>query len=181
MLFNRVVIFTVFTLFVVCNPLCLTAQEKSLIPEEIKQYGQFVGEWDCEVSNLQKDGTWLSSQALWQFEYILGGTAIQDFWTNPSTNKDSTLNETLLGTNIRTFNPKDEKWQCVWLENRGRAIAGIWQSHQDDNKNILLYDETENWLIIFYNITENSFDWKWDFKQPDGSMKTMSKMKASKR
>ncbi|WP_417881866.1 hypothetical protein [Xanthomarina gelatinilytica] len=176
MLYNRVVIFMVFTLFVVCNPLCLTAQEKLLIPEKINQYGQFVGEWNCEVSNLQQDGTWLASKALWRFEYILGGTAIQDFWTNPSDNKDS--NTTLLGTNIRTFNPKEGKWQCIWVENKTKAINGIWKSHQDNNNNILLYDDTENWLITFYNITKNSFDWKWDFKQEDGTMKTMSKMKA---
>ncbi|HMC00403.1 MAG TPA: hypothetical protein VKN14_05115, partial [Flavobacteriaceae bacterium] len=73
--------------------------DESIIPKEIKQYGQFVGEWNCEVGNLQKDGTWVSSNASWRFEYILGGTAIQDYWTNPANSNDS--NETLLGTNIR--------------------------------------------------------------------------------
>lgn len=176
MLVKKLLVFIVLKIYLICFSFDATAQDKSLIPEEIIQYGQFVGEWDCEVSNLQKDGTWLSSKALWRFEYILGGTAIQDFWTNPVNTKDS--NTTLLGTNIRTFNPKEGKWQCVWLENKSKAINGIWKSHQDSKNNILLYDDTGKWLITFYNITENSFDWKWDFKQDNGTMKTMSKMKA---
>lgn len=150
----------------------------SLISEEIKQYGQFVGEWDCKVDNLNNDSTWMSSNASWRFEYILGGTAIQDYWINPVNENNS--NERLLGTNIRTFNPKENKWECVWLENKSKKINGIWKSHQDADKNILLYDDTGKWLITFYNITENSFDWKWDFEQPDRSMKTMSKMKAKR-
>lgn len=155
--------------------------DTTLIPKEIEQYGQFVGEWECEVSNLQKDGTWSNSKASWRFDYILGGTAVQDFWTNPANTKGLNKKEIMLGTNIRTFNPRENIWECIWLENRNKTINGIWKSHEDENNDILLYDETENWLITFYNITENSFDWKWDFKQADGSMKTMSKMKATRK
>jgi len=188
MIIKKTLIILVCAVLVIsCKSSHLSNQTKSSIPENlnvskgVEQYGQFVGEWNCEVSNLQKDSTWLASKASWRFEYILGGTAIQDFWKNPADNKAFNSNNPLLGTNIRTFNPDDGKWQCVWLENKGKTINGIWKSHQDDNSNILLYDNTEDWLITFYNITEDSFDWKWDFKQPDGSMKTMSKIRATRK
>lgn len=166
---------------VICALGCNTsrAQLKSTIdlddvPKEMKTYGQFVGEWDCDVSNLKEDGSWMTTKASWRFEYILGGTAIQDFWTNPADGSDNSL----YGTNIRTYSPKKDKWQCVWLENKGRSIGGVWESHEDKKGNILLYDDTKAWLITFFNVGKDHFDWKWEFEQPDGSMKTMSKMTA---
>lgn len=168
-------------IIVICTWGCSTSrtQPKSMfgmeeVPKEMKAYGQFVGAWDCEVSNLNEDGSWVTTKAFWRFEYILDGAAIQDFWTNPVDSSENTL----YGTNIRTYSPKEDKWQCVWLENRSRSIGGIWESHQDERGNILLYDDTGAWLITFFNVDKDHFDWKWEFKQPNGSMRTMSKMTA---
>lgn len=166
---------------VICTLGCSTTKIQSKntigvdeVSKEMRAYGQFVGVWDCEVSNLMDDGSWKTTKASWRFEYILDGTAVQDFWINPVDGSENPLQ----GTNIRIYNPEKGKWQCVWLENRSQSIGGVWESYEDKQGNIRLYDDTKAWLITFYNIDKDHFDWKWEFGQPDGSMKTMSKMTA---
>lgn len=135
-------------------------------PKEIEEFGQFVGSWDCTISNLTKDGSWKEDKATWVWKYILNGMAIQDYWTNAD----------LMGTNIRIFDPKKNKWINTWTENGNLIMSGLWDANKTENGNIELHDGTGEWLIIFFNIRDNSFDWKWDFLQEDGSMKTMSKI-----
>nr|WP_288935158.1 hypothetical protein [uncultured Allomuricauda sp.] len=150
----------------------------STAPVETIQYGQLVGEWDCEIKNLNKDGTWIESKATWIFKYVLDGYAIQDFWINHGTSDPNLKKKELIGSNIRIYDPKQKIWKCTWMENGNNTMSGIWESYQNDKGELVLYDETGSWEIIFYNITKDSFDWKWDFKQDDGSMKTLSKIKA---
>lgn len=145
-------------------------------PSEIIQYGRFVGAWGCTVSNLQGDGTWMEKTANWEFRYILDGYAIQDFWISPGEAEEG--KNQYLGTNIRIFDPSKKTWQCSWTENGANTMSGIWESLQDEDGNLLLYDDTQTWEIKFYNITENSFDWQWNFKQEDGSWQVQSKIKA---
>ena len=147
-------------------------------PEQIKDYGQFVGSWDCTIANLDSNNVWKENKATWVFTYILDGHAIQDFWTNPG---DKSLNpgkKPYLGTNIRIYNPGLQKWQCTWMENNTHTMLGIWESYRNEDNEIILHDGSETWEIVFFNITEKTFDWRWDVKQKDDSMKTVSKIKA---
>ncbi|GAB4511251.1 MAG: hypothetical protein Tsb004_15390 [Allomuricauda sp.] len=148
-------------------------------PEETMQYGQLVGDWDITVSNLSQEGSWTEDKAQWKFTYILDGHAIQDFWTKPSL-QDETDQKVFKGTNIRIFNPATGQWKCTWVQNGNNDMNGVWTSYMNDNKEIILHDETGEWQIKFFNITRTSFDWKWDFKLEDGSMQTRVKIKAKR-
>jgi len=148
-------------------------------PKETMQYGQLVGEWDIDVSNLTREGDWIEDKANWKFTYILDGYAIQDFWTKPAKASDNETKD-YLGTNIRIYNPETKKWKCTWVENGSNDLNGVWTSYQNDKAELILHDETKKWEIKFYNITKTSFDWKWDFKLDDGSMQTRVKIKAKK-
>ncbi|MEO0573219.1 MAG: hypothetical protein AAF039_16045 [Bacteroidota bacterium] len=145
--------------------------------KEIQQFGQLVGEWHCDVMNLLPDSTWKETKARWKFEYVLDGTAIQDYWEHPIKSSNDTI-PVLLGTNLRIYNPVLEKWQCAWVENKNNSMSGIWEATMNDNNEIVMNDGTDNWEIKFYNIDADHFDWQWDFKQPSGEMKTMSKISA---
>lgn len=150
-------------------------------PKETIEYGQLVGEWDVVFSSRANDSKWVNSNAYWRFEYILEGHAVQDYWINYSDKTKNTSSKDLHGTNIRIYNPKLKKWQCIWIENGTNSIAEVWESYAMDNGDLILKDNNDSWTITFYNITQNSFDWKWDFKQPDGSMKTNFRIKATRK
>ena len=148
-------------------------------PRETAQYGQLAGEWECVITGYNNDSIISQTTAKWVFRFVLNGYAIQDFWTNPAKISE-TGQPQIFGTNIRIYNPQLELWQCVWMENQVNAISGIWLSHMNEEGRLLLYDDSKSWQIEFYNITDNSFDWKWNVKQPDGHMKTTVTIKATR-
>ncbi|MEM9680338.1 MAG: hypothetical protein AAF901_08450 [Bacteroidota bacterium] len=149
-------------------------------PKETIQYGQLIGEWDIIFYGRVNDSTWAESKANWIFKYILDGYAVQDYWTNFSDKEKFPQSKDLLGTNVRIYNPKLKEWQCVWIENGTNSIDGIWKSYKNEKDHIVLKDNNNSWVITFYNITSESFDWKWDFIQKDGSTQTNFKIKATK-
>lgn len=148
-------------------------------PKETMQYGQFVGKWNVEVSNLTREGNWIEDKATWEFKFVMGGYAVQDFWERLGKPKEKD-NEDYFGSNIRIYNPESKKWNTVWLESGNKSIQGIWTSYMNEQQEIILHDDTKKWEIKFYNITKTSFDWKWDFKLDDGTMQTRVKIKAKK-
>lgn len=80
---------------------------------------------------MQEDGNWTSSIATWTFEYILDGHGVQDYWVNPADIKTDPDSKDYLGTNIRIYNPKEQKWQCAWVENNTNSMRAIWHVHED--------------------------------------------------
>ncbi len=133
-------------------------------------FTNFIGEWDCQIWNLGQDGNWQEAKAKWVWKYILDGKGIQDFWYGP----------TSMGTNVRIFNPKEKQWMNTWIENGGNTISGIWQARTEADKTIVMTDKENSFKIYFFNITEDSFDWKWEVRQKDGSMKTVVKIKGKR-
>lgn len=160
------------------DPACLGTDVKDFgqlnpnAPPETEQFGRLVGAWDCTIANLNADGSWSTNQATWIWKYILDGYAIQDHWLNPVDLEKNPQGRDLYGTNLRIFNPQLKIWQNAWLENGNNSMSGIWEAKLKDDGSIHMYDETGDWRIKFYNITEDSFDWQWDFKQEDGMMLT---------
>lgn len=168
-----------FTLDNSVNPVREYGKLNPKAPKETMQYGQFVGEWDVDVSNLTREGNWIEGKANWKFTYMLNGFAVQDYWTRMAKPNEENRND-YFGSNIRIFNPITKKWKTVWLENGNNDMNGIWISYKNNQGEIILHDDTNNWKIKFFNITKNSFDWKWDFKLEDGSMQTRVKIKAKR-
>ncbi|WP_299525928.1 YciI family protein, partial [Winogradskyella sp.] len=132
-------------------------------PKETLQYGQLVGKWDVEVLNLTKEGNWTKGKATWVFKYVMGGYAVQDYWTQLAKPNDDNSKD-YFGSNIRIYNPDKEEWKTVWLESDSNNMQGVWTSYTNENNEIILHDDTKKWETKFYNITKDSFDWKWDFK-----------------
>lgn len=133
-------------------------------------FTNLIGDWNCVVSNLDKEGNWKEANAKWEWKTILDGKAIQDYWESP----------TLKGTNIRTFDPKTGNWMNAWINNQSNTISDVWIANTKEDGTIMMTDDKKSFEIHFYNIKKDSFDWKWDVRQEDGSLKTISKIKGTR-
>lgn len=141
----------------------------NLSPEK-PDFTSLIGNWNCIVSNLDKDGNWKEANAKWEWKTILNGKVIQDYWESP----------TMKGINIRTFNPKTGSWMNAWVNDQSNSISEIWTANTKDDGTIMMTDDKKSFEIHFYNIKQDSFDWKWDVRQEDGSLKTISKIKGTR-
>src|SRR4051794_31507903 len=46
-------------------------------------FGQFVGEWELDVTNFAANGASETAHGEWHFGWILQGRAVQDVWITP--------------------------------------------------------------------------------------------------
>ena len=137
---------------------------------EVHGFERLIGTWDCTFQTRKDDNSWDVNRAIWVWEYILGGNAVQDHWFGPET----------FGSNIRLYNRQEEKWLNTWVEDLNYTMNGVWEASSDSDDKLIMTDNSRNWKIIFFNIKDESFEWKWDFKQPNGEMKTMLKIYAKR-
>ncbi len=135
-------------------------------PEEVKQYGQLAGHWQCKSFNLQPDGNWAESPGLatWSWYYVLEGYAVQDVWL-PDRNANAAAP---MGTNLRTFDPGTGLWEMVWTTQQVPRLEKYRASYR--NGEIHMYAERPASAsfpkhlmhITFHNIGETHFDWKYE-------------------
>ena len=149
------------------------------IPEVANQYGRMVGDWKCSVKSFNNDSITGESTASWKFDYALNGHAVQDYWINPA-EKDSASQSQSIGTNLRVYNPDKGYWECVWAENQGKSISGIWFSEMNSENELLLYDESGDWVITFFDIQNNHFSWMWEILNPKGCLEKRVTIDAKK-
>lgn len=144
-------------------------------PSETQQFHFMIGRFICQNSLLTKGG-WKESVATWESSYILNGFGI----------KDTYRNENYAGTSIRFFSSSKEKWEVYFFGMPGEH-TGLWQGEALDGKMIMRQKRTgpsgENLesRLTFYNITENSFDWKGELWNLDKGTSTVNwKIKAQR-
>ncbi len=76
-------------------------------PPETDQFAFLIGEWDCTIRSIGPDGALgPESKARWVGRWDLGGWAIRDDWTSAGG----------MGFNIRSCNPRTQKWDNRWLQ-----------------------------------------------------------------
>ena len=68
-------------------------------------------------------------------------------------------------------------WQNVWISNKDNSISGVWQAVEKEGA-LIMNDSTKSWRIIFYDITPESFLWKYE-SFIDGEWKMVSRIKAA--
>ena len=131
-------------------------------PTETEQFQFMIGKFKCQDS-LLINGNWKQSTATWESSYILNGFGIRDTYRNDS----------YAGTSIRFFNTSKKKWDVYFFGMPGEH-TGLWEGEKVDGKMIMrqkrsgLNGESLESRLTFYNIDENSFDWKgelWDLDQ----------------
>ena len=143
-----------------------TLKPNAAAPEEVQQFGQLVGSWQCTGENLQQDGTWQESPGVstWEWYYVLDGYAVQDVWL-PDTEANPNASQ---GTNLRTFDPETGIWDVVWTTQNVPTIEKYRAAYRNDEAHIHAERPATKVFpshlmhITFHNISDGHFDWKYE-------------------
>lgn len=163
----------VFTIVVAVLALPAFGQDKSVpigtreacMDGPLAQFGQYIGDWDIEDSQLSPDGKeWTAGAgARWNFICLGDGTAIQDFWIP---------NDGPVGTNLRTWNTATESWDIAWAIKGLPGFAHI-QAKMDESGNVVMHYKSPlpNPLrqITFFPADSNGWHWKLEVSSDEGA------------
>lgn len=150
-------------------------------PREVEQFGRLVGEWQCTTEALQEDGSWSKNEARWTWSYVLDGFAIQDTYVVP---RVPFMNRPLHGTNIRAFNSRTQKWSVVWIQNASNTFDPPYEAVAEGPDMVMTGPRRDGggpFRVTFYKITDRSFEWRNEDRQPDGSWKETFRIHAKRK
>ncbi len=87
-------------------------------------FGQFVGAWDVNVTNIAPDGTTVELEGEWHFGWALEGRAIADVWIAPRRSLRNGSEAAGYGITVRCYDPSIEAWRITWT-GPGRAETHV--------------------------------------------------------
>lgn len=139
--------------------------------EALRLYGQFVGDWELDVTDHAADGTRRTRHGEWRFGWILEGRAVQDVWRVPALGDPGAAGRppTGFGTTVRTYDPKRDQWTVVW----NGAVTGTvirFTGRRQGDEIVQEGVDPESGLPtrwIFSDIRPESFRWR-SVRSPDG-------------
>jgi hypothetical protein len=83
------------------------------LTEELKDFGQFVGQWAMDVTFFDEVGAVVYHEpGEWSFAWVLDGRAIQDVLTYPRVDESGTVLG--IGTTLRYYDRRTRKWAVTW-------------------------------------------------------------------
>jgi hypothetical protein len=131
----------------------------------LAQFGQYIGDWHIEDSQLAKDGSgWQPGKgARWIFSCLGNGTAIQDFWL-PANGA--------VGTNLRTYDPETGTWEIAWAVDRLPGFAHIRAAMNAEGNIVMNYVAplpTPLRRITFFPADEHGWHWQLELSNDDGA------------
>lgn len=131
-------------------------------------FGQFAGDWDCEVDLRLPDGSMIHGKCEWHFGWALQGRAIQDVWiAHYDASKPGAPTEGY-GTTIRWYDPKADLWHAIWISARDNTTHRFVARKTGDEIVLSSDDNPEHpYRWIFFEITPQSFRWRSE-GSPDG-------------
>lgn len=155
--------------------------------DKLMLYGQFVGDWTADTIEYPDDGTQKKSKWDIRFEWILEGRGIQDLWITPI-REDIPIGWHEPGnrysTTIRTYDPKIDAWQILWLNPPSGTIAKQ-IGRQVGNEIIQLSDIDQlgyQYRWVYRDITPNSFRWCSEKTKDHGATwKLVQEMRAKRK
>ena len=137
------------------------------IAEELKLYGQFVGDWNTDIVTYTPDGARHEGKGEIHFGWILNGRAIQDVWMIPKLedrrpdSPQMPVAGNWFGTTLRLYDPGIKGWRIYWLDPATNAYYQ--QLGHKQGPDIVQEGTAENGASTrwsFTEITANSFHWK---------------------
>lgn len=136
---------------------------KQCMEGPLAQFGRYIGDWVIadEVRSRETGEFEAGEGARWNFVCIGNGTAIQDFW----------FADGKTGTNLRTYNTENGKWDIAWAIEGTPGFAHIRAQHQEDDSIVMHYvaplpDPLRR--ITFYPPDRNGWHWKLEFSTDGG-------------
>ena len=116
---------------------------------------------------MDQSGAWKTdtTRATWIWYKILQNKAIQDDWY-ANTSPDKLEDATSMGTNIRIFNEREQKWYMGWIDTFNYKLQSFTATEGDGKLTMEGHNAQGRPVrIVFSNVTENSFNWtqQWTF------------------
>lgn len=158
---NRFIKIIILVLAFYCFSFAQTGYPKPCSSPEAKQFNFWLGKWHAEWRN-KEDSILTGSNHIVS---ILGGCVIEEnFDGSPGTN--------LIGKSFSVYNPNKKIWQQTWVDNQGSYLD--FTGGFKEGKMILSMkgkDKKGSDIIlrmVYYNITNGSFDWDWEKSTDNG-------------
>ena len=137
------------------------------LADELGLFGQFVGSWDLEVTDMAPDGTATTTPGEWHFGWALGGRAVADVWICPRrTPEGDSPGEH--GLSLRFYDPDLGAWRSTWL-GPGKRVVRAFQARADGDGIVLSgsFDDGDlRWT--FSDIRPDSFRWRNEVSHDGG-------------
>ncbi len=140
------------------------------IAEDLMLFGQFVGAWDVDVTNIAPDGTRKELKGEWHFGWALEGRAILDVWIAPRRSLRGQADLYEYGATLRFFDPTIQAWRSTWI-GPVRHLVLPFIARQSKDEIILEGSFTPGCRTrwIFSHITPTSFHWRNLESNDDGT------------
>ena len=131
------------------------------LAEHLMLFGQFVGAWDVDVTNIAPDGTKEEFKGEWHFGWVLEGRAIMDVWITPRRSLRGQADPYEYGATLRFFDPTLQAWRSTWIGPMNQVVRPF-IARQMEDEIILEGSFTPGSLTrwIFSQITPTSFHWR---------------------
>ncbi len=90
--------------------------------QELDQFAFLIGNYNIQTKQRLPDGSWSKTvrPAYWEGRWILGGTAIADYWYDQPPVAGSNPGR---GVNVRMFRTETKQWTNMWQHSR---LAEVW-------------------------------------------------------
>ncbi|MCL4248051.1 MAG: DUF1579 family protein [Anaerolineae bacterium] len=149
--------------------------------EHMQQLAWFIGEWDVHSRTLMNAETneWLEEDLHTIHTYELGGNLVFEHFFGPLGG------DPFEAWSLRKYNPNNERWEQRWVDTSPGGFAD-WIGSFDPETNTFtgyarrfLNDDLEiagerAYREVFDNITENSFNWRFEQTEDGGATWTVT-------
>jgi hypothetical protein len=138
--------------------------------EDLKLFGQFVGAWDVDITNIKADGTREEIKGEWHFGWALEGRAILDVWIAPRRSLRGQEEPYEYGATLRFFDPTIQAWRSTWIGPFHHDVRPFIARQVKDE--IVLagsFAPGSQTRWIFSHITPTSFHWRNLESSDDGT------------
>ncbi|MCR9288976.1 MAG: hypothetical protein NXI23_16500 [Bacteroidetes bacterium] len=137
-------------------------------PEQVADFRPMIGQSECKSVSRNPDGSWQDTvDMLWQFKYIMNGTAVQDeVWRG---------NDLFAGS-IRQYHADSAQWVVSYFSYPSVPYTpNVWHGNKKDNEIILTKPQKApngmngSSTLTFYDINFYEFKWKGAWVSEDGT------------
>lgn len=130
------------------------------LADKLMLFGQFVGDWECDVVTEMPDGSKRANKCEWNWGWILEGRAIQDVYIIHANEKaGGPFLE--YGTTLRVYDAKIDAWHVIYWGPIHNNLTILTARKKGDE--IVLETGNDNGRMgqwIFSEITKDSFHWR---------------------
>ena len=144
-----------------------TTKKENTPATEMHQLDWFIGEWHVK-SRIKTEEGWAADDLESSIQPMLDGHALlEKFW--------GTLDgEPINAMSMRVYSPDNERWEQAWLDTSGKRIGVFYGEYKNkqfigrSQQSVLNPEEERQGREVFYNITEDGFDWRYEGSKDSG-------------